>query len=109
MGNKSTNAMLASKNLWDQPWQLLAKVLLEPQIPFAVIGLNAIKTTPHPIHILPMDHITLLTHIPDHLILPTSILPTDHTLLTLTQLLHLRRQQSSTIFPNVLLFAVNVV
>ena len=105
--NKSTNAMLPSKNLLDLPWPLLAKVLLEPQIPFAVIGLNAIQTTPHPIHILHMDLTTLLTHIPDHLILLTSILPTDHTLLTLTQLLHL--QQSSTIFQNVLLFAVNVV
>merc|ERR550525_1771681 len=101
------NVMLASKNLWDQPWQLLAKVLLELQMTFAVIGLNAIKTTPHPIHILHMDHITLLIHIPDHLILLTSILPMDHILLTLIQLLH--PQQSSKIFQNVLLFAVNVV
>ena len=90
--NKSTNAMLPSKNLWDLLWLLLAKVSLEQQMKFAVIGLNAIMT------ILLMDHtlltLTLLTLIPDHLmIIPlTNILPTDHTLLTLTQLHHLQRR-----------------
>merc|ERR1712223_1915064 len=90
--NKSTNAMLPSKNLWDLLWLLLAKVLLEQRMKFAVIGLNAIMT------ILLMDHtlliLTLLTLIPDHLtIIPhTNILPMDHTLLTLTQLHHLQRR-----------------
>ena len=90
--NKSTNAMLPSKNLWDLLWLLLAKLSLEQQMKFAVIGLNAIMT------ILLMDHtlltLTLLTLIPDHLmIIPlTNILPTDHTLLTLTQLHHLQRR-----------------
>ena len=90
--NKSTNAMLPSKNLWDLLWLLLAKVSLEQQMKFAVIGLNAIMT------IQLMDHtlltLTLLTLIPDHLmIIPlTNILPTDHTLLTPTQLHHLQRR-----------------
>merc|ERR1711874_329945 len=85
--NKSTNAMLPSKNLWDLLWLLLAKVSLEQQMKFAVIGLNAIMT------ILLMDH-TLLTLIPDHLmIIPlTNILPTDLTLLTPTQLHHLQKR-----------------
>merc|ERR1712141_375333 len=80
--NKSTNAMLPSRNLWDLLWLLLAKESLEQQMKFAVIGLNAIMT------IQLMDHtlltLTLLTLIPDHLMtIPlTNILPMDHTLLT---------------------------
>ena len=84
---KSMNVMLPSKNLWDLPWLLLAKLLLELQMIFAVIGLNAIKTTLHPIHIPPMDH-TLLTHIPDHLIQLMDLTLLTHIPNHLTQLLH---------------------
>ena len=84
---KSMNVMLPSKNLWDLPWLLLAKLLLELQMIFAVIGLNAIKTILHPIHILPMDH-TLLTHIPDHLIQLMDLTLLTHIPNHLTQLLH---------------------
>ena len=84
---KSMNAMLPSKNLWDLLWLLLAKLSLELQMIFAIIGLNAIKTTLHLILILLMDH-TLLTHIPDHLIQLMDLTLLTHIPNHLTQLLH---------------------